>query len=104
MKAFHTYLRIFGVKSVADTQCGFKMLNRSAAQKIIPWVHISGWIFDVEMILLAEWKGIRIIEVPVNWKEMNGTKLRIAVDSIKMAKDLLRIRLNYFLGFWKCQN
>ena len=104
MKAFHTYLRIFGVKSISDTQCGFKMLNRSAAKKIIPWIHISGWIFDVEMILLAERKGIQILEVPVNWREMNGTKLRIAIDSIKMAKDLLRIRLNYFLGFWKCQN
>lgn len=104
MKAFHSYLKIFGVKSVSDTQCGFKMLNRSAAQKIIPWIHISGWIFDVEMILLAEWKGIRIIEVPVSWKEMNGTKLRIAVDSIKMAKDLLCIRLNYFLRVWKCEN
>ena len=81
MKAFHAYLRIFGVRSVSDTQCGFKMLNRSAAQKIMPWIHISGWIFDVEMILLAEWKGIQICEVPVNWREMNGTKLRITIDS-----------------------
>ena len=101
MKAFHLYLRIFGVKSVSDTQCGFKMLNRAAALKIIPWIHISGWIFDVEMILLAEWKGVKIHEIPVNWQEMNGTKLRIAVDSIKMAKDLLKIRMNYFLGIWK---
>ena len=101
MKAFHLYLWIFGVKSISDTQCGFKMFNRGAARKIFPWIHISGWIFDVEMILLAEWKSIKIHEVPVNWKEMNGTKLRIAIDSIKMAKDLLRIRFNYFLGIWK---
>lgn len=101
MKAFRLYLRIFGVKSVCDTQCGFKLLNRSAARKIMPWIHISGWIFDVEMILLAEWKGIQIREVPVNWTEMTGTKLRIAVDSVKMAKDLLLIRLNYCLKRWK---
>lgn len=67
----------------------------------MPWIHISGWIFDVEMILLAEWKGIQIREVPVNWTEMTGTKLRIAVDSVKMAKDLLLIRLNYCLKRWK---
>lgn len=100
MKVFHLYLRVFGVRSVSDTQCGFKMLNRSAARKIFPWIHITGWIFDVEIILLAERRGIRIHEVPVNWKEMNGTKLQIALDSIKMAKDLLRIRLNYFFGIW----
>ena len=103
MKVFHLYLSIFGVRSVSDTQCGFKMLNRSAARKILPWIHITGWIFDVEMILLAEKKGIKIHEVPVNWKEMNGTKLQIALDSIKMAKDLLRIRLNYFFGIWTSQ-
>lgn len=101
MKMFHLYLNVFGVVSVSDTQCGFKMMNRSAARKIIPWIHISGWIFDVEMILLAELAKVKIFEVPVNWKEMNGTKLSLALDSLKMAKDLFRLRLNYYLGIWR---
>ena len=101
MKAFHAFLSIFGVRSVADTQCGFKMMNRPAARLVIPWIHISGWIFDVEMILLAEGKGVKVMEVPVPWKEMDGTKLSLAIDSLKMARDLLRLRMNYFFGIWK---
>lgn len=103
MQAFHAFLKLFGVRSVNDTQCGFKMMTRSAARLVCPWLHISGWIFDVEMILLAEAKGVRVLEVPVPWREMDGTKLSLAFDSLKMARDLLRLRLNYFLGLWKYQ-
>lgn len=101
MKAFHAFISIFGVRSVQDTQCGFKMMNRQAARLVAPWIHISGWIFDVEMILIAEGKGVRVLEVLVPWKEMDGTKLSLAIDSLKMVRDLLRIRFNYICGIWK---
>jgi dolichyl-phosphate beta-glucosyltransferase len=97
MKFFHLYLKIFGVNSVVDTQCGFKLMSRSAAQKVVPRLCVDGWIFDVEMILLAEKMKVSIFEVPVNWKEVDGTKLKIGKDSIKMARDLFLLRLRNFL-------
>lgn len=39
---------------IRDTQCGFKLLTRASAAAIFPLAHIDRWIFDVELLLLAE--------------------------------------------------
>jgi dolichyl-phosphate beta-glucosyltransferase len=70
MKAFHTYLWVMGVRGVKDTQCGFKLFTRSAAQQIFPAMHVEGYIFDIEVLLLAEFMKIPVGEVPVNWQEI----------------------------------
>jgi dolichyl-phosphate beta-glucosyltransferase len=60
----------------------------------------EGWIFDIELILLAIWLSIPLREVAVHWHEIEGSKIRLATDSIRMALDLLVIRLNYWTGRW----
>ncbi|PWN52273.1 hypothetical protein IE53DRAFT_312444 [Violaceomyces palustris] len=39
---------------IRDTQCGFKLFTRESARSIFPLSHIDRWIFDVELLLLAE--------------------------------------------------
>ncbi len=39
--------------------------------------------------------------VPVEWHEVEGTKLNLIQDAIKMALDVLVIRLHYLLGIWR---
>ncbi|KAJ1904284.1 dolichyl-phosphate beta-glucosyltransferase [Coemansia sp. IMI 209127] len=99
--AFHTYVTILGVRGIRDTQCGFKVFTRHAARMIFPCMHVERFIFDIEVLLLARYQGIRVIEVPVNWHEVAGSKMSIVRDSIQMALDLLAVRLNYMLGNWK---
>lgn len=101
MYSFHTILLILGISSIKDTQCGFKLLSRRAAERIIPNMHVEGFIFDIEMLLLAQWNAIPIVEVAINWHEVAGTKVNLVVDSVRMAKDLLIIRANYAVGLWK---
>lgn len=100
MYGFHTILFVLGIASIKDTQCGFKMTTREAGRLIFPSMHCEGWIFDVEMLLIALWAGIPIAEVPVSWHEVEGTKMSLMSDSVIMLLDLLRIRLNYMLGVW----
>ncbi|KAI9014144.1 nucleotide-diphospho-sugar transferase [Hyaloraphidium curvatum] len=100
MRGFHLYVYIVGVRDIEDTQCGFKLFSRAAAKLIFPRMHVEGWIFDVEILILAEKIGIPIAEVQVNWHEVDGSKMSLARDSIVMAVDMLIIRLNYTLGFW----
>ncbi|KAJ3330944.1 dolichyl-phosphate beta-glucosyltransferase [Blyttiomyces sp. JEL0837] len=104
MYGFHTYLLILGIASIKDTQCGFKLVSRSAVATIFPKMHVEGWIFDIEMLLLAMWQNVPIAEVPVTWHEVDGTKMSLLRDSITMALDLLVIRLNYFTGIWSCKD
>lgn len=38
-----------------------------------------------------------------SWNEVEGSKMSLMQDSIKMALDLLIIRVNYSLGRWTIQ-
>ncbi|KAJ3411157.1 dolichyl-phosphate beta-glucosyltransferase [Chytridiales sp. JEL 0842] len=101
MHAFHYILFLLGIHAIKDTQCGFKLFSKKATAKVCPNMHVEGWIFDIEMLLLASWQGIPIAEVPINWHEVEGSKVSILRDAVRMALDLLVIRANYLLGVWK---
>lgn len=101
MYSFHSILYVLGIRSIRDTQCGFKLFTRSAAQIIFSNIHVEGWIFDIEVLLIAEMTGIPVKEVTVNWVEVEGSKMSLVRDSIKMLRDLLIIRGCYLLGVWK---
>ncbi|KAF9233471.1 glycosyltransferase family 2 protein [Melanogaster broomeanus] len=101
MYGLHTILRIVGVGHIRDTQCGFKLFTRRAAQRIFPAQHLTTWIFDVELLLLAKQLGIHVAEVPVEWHEVAGSKLNVVKDSLQMLRDLLVLRGNHLVGRWK---
>ncbi|CAB4255369.1 similar to Saccharomyces cerevisiae YPL227C ALG5 UDP-glucose:dolichyl-phosphate glucosyltransferase, involved in asparagine-linked glycosylation in the endoplasmic reticulum [Maudiozyma barnettii] len=100
MYGFHTLVWVFGIHSINDTQCGFKMFNREAIDEIFPYLHTEGWIFDIEILLLGIIKNIKFKEIPVSWHEVGGSKMDLAIDSLKMAKDLVIIRMAYILGIY----
>ncbi|KAG0234499.1 dolichyl-phosphate beta-glucosyltransferase [Actinomortierella wolfii] len=100
MYSFHLIVHILGIRGIADTQCGFKLFSRKAAQAIFPHMHVEGWVFDIEVLMAAQQLGIPIVEVPVAWQEIDGSKVSLVRDSIRMALDLLVIRLNYIMGIW----
>lgn len=101
MYGLHTLVYTFGIRDVQDTQCGFKMFNREAAHKIFPHMHTERWIFDVEVLLLGELQNIEVKEVPVNWQEIDGSKVDLARDSIQMAIDLVVTRMAYLMGIYR---
>ena len=100
MRAFHSYLFLMGITQVRDTQCGFKLHSRLTAAHIYPLLHSNGWIFDCELLLLCGMARIPVSEVGIEWREVDGSKLRIAADSVRMAADLLCVRGNYLLRRW----
>jgi dolichyl-phosphate beta-glucosyltransferase len=101
MYGLHTILRIMGVGHIRDTQCGFKLFSRAAAQQIFPMQHLTTWIFDVELLLLAKHLRIPVAEVAVEWHEVAGSKLNVVTDSLQMLRDLLVLRVNHLLGRWQ---
>ncbi|KAI5995466.1 hypothetical protein EDD15DRAFT_2254284, partial [Pisolithus albus] len=94
-------LMIVGAGDIRNTQCGFKLFPCRAAQMIFPAQHLSTRIFDVELLLLAKRLSIPVVEVPVEWHELTGSKLNIAKDSLQMLRDLLVLRGNQLVGPWK---
>ncbi len=77
-----------------DTQCGFKLYTRNAAQALFSMQKLDSVIFDVEILWLAKEKGFRVSEFPVQWTHMEDS--RIQYDSIKKSifvfQELFRIK------------
>ena len=76
---------------------------------LFPAQHIERWAFDVELLFLAALAGAQggggafcgpVREVAVQWSEIDGSKLDVVSDSLKMARDLLLIRFCYLTGLW----
>ena len=104
MHSFHLLLRLMtppATASIADTQCGFKLFSRPALPYIIPYMHSEGWIFDVEMLMLAESGRIPMVEVAVGWKEVVGSKLNVVWDSLGMAGGLAVLRAGWVTGVYR---
>jgi dolichyl-phosphate beta-glucosyltransferase len=97
-RTFHFLVRSLTVRDLQDTQCGFKLFRGSVAHDLFSRMRMSGFSFDVEVLLMAQRRGYRIAEVPVNWTHQPGSKVRVVRDSLRMAADLLAIRANQLRG------
>jgi len=98
---FHVLVDTLCVRGIKDTQCGFKLFTRAAAQRLFFNLHIERWAFDVELLYLAQKLRVPIGEVGVNWQEIDGSHLSVMAASLQMFKDIVRVPLLYTLGFWR---
>jgi dolichyl-phosphate beta-glucosyltransferase len=95
---FNAAVRQGGIKGITDTQCGFKLFRGMIAQELFSWASINGFGFDLELLYLAQQRGYRIAEVPVNWSDQPGSKVRVLRDGLTMLRDLAVIRRNHQRG------
>ena len=84
-----------------DTQCGFKLFRREAAQAVFQRLQLQRFGFDVEALFIARRLGFRIVEEPVRWNHVDGTKVSMLRDSIDMFGDIVRVRMNSWKGLYK---
>ena len=77
---------------VHDTQCGFKMFRRELGQRLFQQTTETGYLFDLEVLMLAVRLGYRIVEVPVHWSDQPGSKLHLRREFWRIWRDLWRLR------------
>ena len=53
-KVFQFLVWICCVRTIKDTQCGFKLFSRTEALTLFSILHVERWAFDVELLYLAE--------------------------------------------------
>jgi putative flippase GtrA len=76
----------------SDAQCGFKAITRSAAQQLLPVTEDDAWFFDTELLVLAQRRGMRIHEVPVDWVDDPDSRVDIVRTAIDDLKGVARLR------------
>jgi len=78
--------------SVSDYTCGFKLFRGEAGRAIFRRTECAGWAFDVEILALAARDGLTIRELPVVWRHVDDTRVRVARDVLRSFRELLAIR------------
>jgi len=91
-KAGNGIIRLFAVRGISDTQCGFKLFRGDAARALFRDARIDRFAWDVEILHLAQKRGLAIAEVPVLWFNSPESKVRVVRDALQTLWDVLRIR------------
>jgi len=99
-RLFNLVMRLVTGLPFHDTQCGFKLFKACAAREIFRRQLLAGFGFDVEVLVIARDLGYQIVEVPVRWNDMHGTKVSL-VRGMDAFLDPLRVRLNRWRGRYR---
>lgn len=95
-RIFSLLVRAIVLPGFLDTQCGFKLFTHDAAEKIFSQQTMTGFSFDVELLVIATRKyRFKIKEAPVHWTDSKPTRVNMLKDPLQMFWDLIRIRQNH---------
>ncbi len=83
---------LVGLRRFKDTQCGFKAFKGDVARNLFSKCQIDRFMFDAEVLYLAEKSNLKILEMPVSWADMPGSTVRFWEGIYYMFRDLWRIR------------
>ncbi|MFL6205619.1 MAG: glycosyltransferase [Acidimicrobiales bacterium] len=75
-----------------DTQCGLKAFRSDTAKQVFGLGRVDRFAFDIEVLHLLERHGWTVVEVPVTLSMGERTTVRLARDTLRLVRDLWRIR------------
>jgi dolichyl-phosphate beta-glucosyltransferase len=75
-----------------DTQCGVKFFRARLLKPLLGLLQEKRWLLDVEMLALLKKKGARAIEVPIDWVDVEGSKVVPGIDAVKMFWGIVHLR------------
>jgi dolichyl-phosphate beta-glucosyltransferase len=100
-RVFNATVNFLILPGIADTQCGFKLFSRDTALYVFSRQSAERFSFDVEVLFIARKAGFRIVEVPINWVNVPGSKVDLVRDSIAMLLDVIRFRFRDLRGGYR---
>lgn len=108
---FNLVVQTIAVRGIWDTQAGFKCFKAEVAKKLFSQLKVYGMgkkvkgalvtAFDVELLFIAKKQGYKIKEVPIVWHHVATTRVSPLKDSLRMFRDVVRVRLNDIKGVYK---
>lgn len=85
---------VVGLPGVPDTQCGFKFFRGDVARDLFRCQRVDGYMFDVEILAIAQRRGYRIRQVPVRWHDDADSRLQLVRGNLQNVADIFRIRFS----------
>ena len=107
---FNLVVQIIAIRGIWDTQAGFKCFKSEVAKDLFSKLKVYGkgkkvqgalvTAFDVELLFIAKKHGFKIKEVPIIWHHVATSRVNPIKDSLRMLRDVIKIRLNDFKGIY----
>ncbi|HZS24608.1 MAG TPA: glycosyltransferase [Gaiellaceae bacterium] len=97
-RCYNALLRAVLRVRFSDAQCGFKAIRGDRARTLLPLVRDDGWFFDTELLVLAERMGLRIHEVPVDWRDDPDSRVDIVSTAIGDLRGVARLARDFARG------
>ncbi len=91
-RCFNLVVRVILGVPFHDTQCGFKAMRAATMRGHVEMLQTAHFGFDFELVYRAFRSGLRVVEVPVTWRDRAGSKVRVFHDGVIMVGSLFRIR------------
>ena len=90
-RAYNRLLRTVLRARFSDAQCGFKAVRADVLEDLLPEVRDDSWFFDTELLVLAQRRGLRIHEVPVDWIDDPDSRVRIVRTAVEDLRGVARL-------------
>jgi dolichyl-phosphate beta-glucosyltransferase len=97
-KTFNFLVRMITGLPFKDTQCGFKLIHKSAIQTVLPNLVVKRFAWDVEFLMFAKANGFAIAEVPVSWAHQDASSVNAIKDSSEMLFRVVQLRWRILLS------
>ncbi|MCG9874627.1 MAG: glycosyltransferase [Leptospiraceae bacterium] len=91
-KIFIKLIKILFQVKVNDTQCGLKFIKKSSHDRLKKFMINKRWIWDTEIVILAELFEINIKEIGIDWSEMKGSKFHFFRDSLEILFNIYQFK------------
>lgn len=84
-RAFNLMVRLLTGLPFWDTQCGFKAFRMDVCRPVVEGMLIDRFGFDVELLYVCHRAGLRMLEYPVRWDDVEGSKVsfRTGLDGFR---------------------
>jgi dolichyl-phosphate beta-glucosyltransferase len=92
-RLFATLVSVATGIPVYDSQCGFKLIRRKCYEAIRSRLREKRFAFDVELLIALRQSGASVIEVPIDWSDVPGTKLHFLRDTAQMFAAVIGMRM-----------
>lgn len=92
-RIFNMLIRSLLFLPFRDSQCGAKIFKREAIEKTLPFLSMSKWAFDIDLIYTMRKKGFRIKESPTTWSDKNYSTINFLTAGPWMALGVVRLRI-----------
>ena len=81
-----------GLPGFPDTQCGFKFFRQPVARDLFQRQSVEGYMFDVEILLLAVRAGYHLVRIPIVWRDDPDSRFKPISGMLRNLCELNRIR------------